>query len=166
MCEHLIPLWGRAGVIQAHAIVDADTFERYSEFRWHLGSRGYARRAETIDGKQTAVLLHREILGLTRGDARMGDHINRNRLDNRRKNLRIVTRAENMQNQGSHTGSTSRFRGVYFVPRTSRRREHWRATVRLNGRIHRLGRFRSEGDAGRAAEEFRLAHMPFAEPTL
>jgi hypothetical protein len=75
------------------------------------------------------------------------DHRNRNRLDNRRGNLRVVTHAENMMNVGANKGSTSRYRGVSW----NKRRSKWIASFR--GR--HLGCFDSEGDAARCAARAR-----------
>jgi hypothetical protein len=101
-------------------------------------------------------LMHRELLGLTTGDSRQGDHINRDRLDNRRANLRIVTLAENRQNLAAQRGSTSAYRGVSW----DKQAEKWRASAKLDGKAKFLGTFEREEDAGRAAADFRAEHMP------
>jgi hypothetical protein len=102
--------------------------------------------------------MHRLILGLPVGDPRLGDHINRNRLDNRRSNLRIVDRAGNGQNVGSRAGSTSSFRGVSWDSRNRK----WSAQCMLRQKLYHLGRYTSEIEAARAAAAFRAEHMPFA----
>ena len=48
--------------------------------------------------------LHREVLGLTPGDGLETDHRNGDRLDNRRSNLRVATRAQNAQNVPARSG--------------------------------------------------------------
>lgn len=126
---------------------------------WHFNAgRGYAYRAESIGGQRTKkVPMHRDLLGLT--DPKIdADHINRNRLDNRRLNLRAATRAENSQNTSSHRDARSPHRGVDFHRATAR----WRARVSVGGRTHNLGYFETEEGAAEAAREGRRRLMPFA----
>lgn len=146
----LIPLLdGRTGEKVGETIVD-DVDSSVAAFTWRLGRTGYAVRWR--DGG--TVYLHRDLLGLARGDAREVDHRNRDKLDNRRSNLRVVTRRENAQNLPSQRG-TSGFRGV---ARTAGGR--WTAQVKLDGRKRHLGTFATEGAAAAAAAAFRRAHMP------
>jgi HNH endonuclease/AP2 domain len=79
------------------------------------------------------------------------DHINRNGLDNRRSNLRFVTRSYN--NQGKkYEGKTSQYTGVswYF------RYKKWVALIRKDGKLHNLGYYEGEEDAARAYNEKAL----------
>lgn len=149
-----IPLRARDGSIRAHAIVDATDYDRLSRWRWTLRPDGYVYRRSKREG---SVYLHRQLLGLRRGDALFGDHINGDRLDNRRANLRAVTPAESQQNRPSNRRVTSRFRGVSWHAHTRK----WRAQVQLDGKSHYLGVFEREEDAAAAAAAFRRAHMPF-----
>jgi hypothetical protein len=93
------------------------------------------------------------ILGLAPGDPREGDHINGNRLDCRRENLRIVTPAQNRHNRAAKARGASQHRGV------DRFRGKWRARGSLNGRCVFLGLFVEEEDAAAAASAWRLANM-------
>lgn len=151
-----VPVYGRAGVV-AHAIVD-DVDAHVAAMRWNRSPAGYAQRKVRVDGRYRTVLMHRLILGLDRGDAREVDHRNRDRLDNRRENLRVGTAALNQQNREGIPNTSSRFRGVIW----ERQRKKWRAQVMLNGRTVTLGRFDHEEDAAAAASSWRAEHMPFA----
>src|SRR5205823_2166668 len=125
---------------------------------WSLTSGRYA--AARIGGRAprgSLVTMHRLIMGLEPGDPREVDHINGDGLDNRRANLRIVTRAQQAQNRLKIRGA-SRFRGVF---RTTDGLP-WRAEVRLKGRNYYLGRFSSEQEAARVAATWRREHMPYA----
>ncbi|OLC29926.1 MAG: hypothetical protein AUH28_16345 [Acidobacteria bacterium 13_1_40CM_56_16] len=79
--------------------IDADLHRELSRFSWQLSKSGYVfRRAyagkrPNATSRQRDLYLHRHILGLTKGDGKIGNHINRDPLDNRRENLRVVTRA-------------------------------------------------------------------------
>lgn len=76
------------------AKVDDADFEHLSQYSWSLTckrNRRYALRMQ--DG--ITVYMHREILGFTKGDGNVTDHINGDGLDNRRKNLRKATSSQN-----------------------------------------------------------------------
>jgi hypothetical protein len=153
-----IPLYRRDGSIRAWAFVDPADREALSKFRWRLndvssnpGKVGYAVRTIRLDdGRKRYQGMHRQILGLGFGDERQVDHLNRETLDDRRANLRVVTHAENMRNRPAHRGSTSRYRGVHW----DNDRSKWRAEIKVNGQKIRLGRFADEEAAGRAAHAY------------
>lgn len=147
-----IPLRARDGSLRAVAIVDDPDFAVIGSLRWALHHKGYAVR--TFDGKQTS--LHRYLMGLQPGDPREVDHINGDKLDNRRVNLRIVTRAENAQNLAVHPGASSH-RGVSFNAKTGR----WYASVKVARKTTFIGSFEREIDAARAASAYREKHLPF-----
>lgn len=86
---------GRDSSVRAYALIDAEDYELVVGHRWWLSTAGYAF-AKGADGR--SVLMHRLLMGCARGDQREVDHHNRNRLDNRRSNLRFCTHAENMAN--------------------------------------------------------------------
>jgi hypothetical protein len=142
-------------------MVDADDLALIEPWRWWVNCNGYAIRQGRRDGQRWSIFMHRVILGLELGDSRSVDHINRDKLDNRRLNLRTATQAENRQNVGS-LGGSSRFRGVAWL----RRERKWQAKAQLNGRTFWLGNFRDELAAAHAAEAFRASRMPFAEPDI
>jgi len=153
-----IPLLAGDGTVRAHALVDGGDLDWILAYRWSF-SNGYAVRTLRLGkDRSTKVRMHREIMGLARHDPREVDHINRNPLDNRRSNLRVVTSALNAQNKPSSRGSTSRFRGVCWDAAKGK----WLAQAKLNGRNYHLGRFDSELDAARAASAWRKRHMPAA----
>jgi hypothetical protein len=154
-----LPLRNNAGEIIAHAVVSyAD--RRLAKQRWYLDKGHTARSGKPYVRSTRGRLdyLHRTILGLTPDDPRKGDHINGDTLDNRRTNLRIVTPAQNAQNQGSRGGS-SQHRGVTW----DRARQKWLAQVFLNGKCHNLGRYDDELEAADAAARFRAERMPFSQ---
>lgn len=151
----------RSGMVVAYALVD-DEESHLAKYLWRWHGAGYASRSEPSGG---TVLLHREIMGLTAGDGLEVDHRNRDKLDCRRSNLRIVTHAENQQNfppGGNVTWrcqpTSSSVRGVSW----DGRRGKWKATVTVGGKTHHLGRFDTEEEAARRAAAFRAEHMPYA----
>ncbi|MGE3267179.1 MAG: AP2 domain-containing protein [Chloroflexota bacterium] len=153
-----IPLHTRAGSIRAYAVVDAADAEWASQWRWSLDSDGYAVRSTYDHGRRRLLKLHRALLGLIHGDDTEGDHIDRDRLNDRRNNLRATTREGNGQNVSSFSGSTSEFRGVSW----ENGRQKWRADIKANGRSKNLGYFDTESEAAEAARLARARLMPFA----
>jgi hypothetical protein len=70
------------------------------------------------------------------------DHINGDRNNNRRSNLRMLSHQENSQaHRKSHKGSTSKYRGVYSLG------NKWGAAIKHNGKQVHIGRFSSEIEA-------------------
>lgn len=143
------------------AIVDDEAYERLAKFKWHSNGR-YATRGKylgkTPDGKyaHTTVKMHREIL-----DAPAGievDHINHDRLDNRRCNLRLATRKQNMANSPLNKKNTSGYKGVTYSPTTvgnagrSRYRvsSPWMARIGYEGKRIFIGIYKTKEQAAKA----------------
>jgi hypothetical protein len=137
----------------AEALVDATDFPLLSMYRWHL-RRGYAFRS---NGGKTKIAMHREIMGTThiRGHALEVDHINRNKLDNRRANLRRVPTVINQHNRVSRPGSSSRFRGVTW----HRGAGKWQAQLKFAGRGIYVGLFTDEAEAAEAVAQRRAQEL-------
>lgn len=113
-----------------------------------VGSHGYA---QTYLGGRV-VLAHRVILGLTHGDGRIGDHINGDKLDNRRANLRVVTPGESSANVRGR--AFSGFRGVY----PNKRR--WAAAAKQHGRKIHLGTYDTPEEAYAVSTAWRRQNLP------
>lgn len=149
----LLPITG--GEVRVDA--DIDMIRLVCAFSWHVDADGYA--AGFVNGKRT--LVHRVILGIE--DDRLGDHANLDRLDNRRSNLRIATRAQNGWNRQKRTDNTSGFKGVYFCRATKR----WRAEIRANRVAHKLGRFDTPVQAALAYDRAAIRlHGEFARTSF
>jgi hypothetical protein len=100
--------------------------------------------------------MHREVVDAKPGD--IVDHINHDRLDNRRSNLRICTHSQNCANgEGLRSHNSAGYKGVYAV------RDKWRAQIRVNGRCHHLGYFVTKREAAIAYNEAAVRLFgPFA----
>jgi hypothetical protein len=138
------------------ATIDAEDFALVNPWKWGLTKNGYAEHIERADGRVAKVLMHRLIMGLERGDGKVVDHIDRNRLNNRKSNLRLVTPLENSHNRGKMPNGSSSCPGVSWGKRTQK----WQAAVRIAGRYHWLGYFTEEGEAIRAVQEARARLLP------
>jgi hypothetical protein len=121
------------------ALVDIDDYERISRFDWYAYKNRntfYAgRNVPGISKAQDMVLMHREILGLSRGDGIKVDHRNRNGLDNRRENLRVASTSINNHNRRIQSNNTSGYRGVSWHKDAKK----WSAGVTINGKWRYLG---------------------------
>lgn len=121
--------------------VDDQDYEELKKFNWHL-SNGYACR-HTGGDTDKRVYMHREILETPAG--LVTDHINGDKLDNRRANLRVATIAQNAMNYARKSGSMNPYKGVTIRPRSGL----WRARLRQTT----IGYFKTPEDAKRAYDE-------------
>ena len=130
------------------AIVDAEDYDRLNKYKWHAlkGQRNYYARNHRPNG---TVLMHRVILNAPRG--LVVDHINHNGLDNRKRNLRLCTAAQNSQNRRPRTrpNKTSKYKGVTF----DKNRNRFAAYIKHNKKAYFLGRFKDETDAAKAYDK-------------
>ena len=143
----------------AIAIVDACDVERVIEAAsWHLlDSGGYASGYVRSDRRPRS--LHRFIL--VPADALHVDHINGDKLDNRRANLRACTNAENQRNRGSR-GVVSAFKGAH-----RNERGRWRAEIKSGGSRLHLGIYDTDREAALAYDiAARALHREFARLNL
>ena len=123
------------------------------------GSRGYLQA--TVFGKKYP--LHRLVWFWVHGvwppyDV---DHRNRMRTDNRIKNLRCATRAENNHNAGRSRANWSGYTGVAW----DSARCKWLAQISVAGKSIHLGRFDSALRASAAYQAAKLIHHPTVENT-
>ncbi len=96
------------------AIVDLDMVDDLNRFSWSVAPDGRTCYALTRDVNKNNVRMHRHVLRINNSDDVTIDHINHNGLDNRRCNLRVVTRSENQLNRKAKTKDKkkNRFKGV------------------------------------------------------
>ena len=130
-----------------HFIFDPDDFETVSKYCWSIANTGYVA-ARGSDGK--IIHLHRLVSKATMN--MVVDHINHDKLDNRKCNLRAGEQKINVWNMGLRRNNTSGVTGVSF----DNSRMKWHSTLVENGIFHYLGRFDSFDDAvaaRKAAEE-------------
>ena len=124
-----IQLGGRKGsTIKGFAIVDNEDYEELNSFCWYLDTHGYAFRNGKKGESQSHFSMHRQI---TKPEKIYDvDHINRDRLDNRKKNLRICERSLNIHNSNLKKNSKSGAKGVTYYSQGNT----WRARMRYKGK--------------------------------
>lgn len=122
-----------------YVYVDAADFESLNQWTWYLAC-GYAYRLE----KNKMIYMHRQIMQPPKG--LVVHHKNRNKLDNTRGNLEIVTQAENTRQRAKKRNASSRFWGVSYI---KSRAKYW-ASVHYQGTIVACRLFTNEIEAARA----------------
>lgn len=147
-------------------LVDDDDFGMVSYFNWYLNNQGYAAAKLWIPasvypgGRQTTLLMHRLIMNTP--DGLHTDHIDHNKLNNQKDNLRICTRQENDRNRTKTSKSTtSKFKGVCVEQKGNYR--SYVATLRTGDgeHLHKWFPFTPEGEiqAAKAYNEMAVKHF-------
>lgn len=131
------------------SIVDDEDYEFLMQWKWHINSNGYAVRRPYIKGsgrdkqKCLTIRMHR-LLGNT-PDGLDTDHINGDRLDNRKSNIRICTRSQNLVNKKIKKKFSSIYRGVNL-----HKSGKWLSKIHFNRRFKYLGYFDTQEEAALA----------------
>lgn len=130
------------------ALVDDEDYEWLSAYKWcYTSPIGYAVTKVRTPEKQVSMLMHRLIMNAPTN--LVTDHINHNKLDNRRENLRLCTRQENNRNMPMRSNNTSGYKGVYW----HKARSKWQANIRHLGEEVYLGVFEDKHEAALAYNE-------------
>ena len=131
-------------------LFDEEDRETVYKHAWFLTPQGYAcTKIRRDDGSRRTIGMHRVILGDPPTPSI--DHINRNKRDNRKANLRACTDSENSRNQDFSVirrKGSSKYWGVSF-----NKRGHWQVVVKIKGRAQHFGVFHSEEVAVEKAKE-------------
>lgn len=143
-----IYLYDRFYNIIAKAKIDTEDIGKVKYIKWRLNHNNYV-----INNSDSSIYLHRRILG--HND--LVDHINGDRLDNRKCNLRAATKSQNQMNVN--------YKGVYAY------KNKWLAKIKLNQKQIHLGLFIEREEALYArwyAEQilFKEYAYPKEEPVI
>ena len=137
--------------------IDEEDYIKICCYCWFFDHNDYvvASNYNQETKKNSSVRLQRIILGLSKEDKQIVDHIRgcKTRNDNRKQNLRIVTRQQNCMNRKPVNKESCDLNGVTF----DKTKEKWIAYIGLNGKQKFLGYFNSLEEAGHArfeAEEY------------
>lgn len=131
-------------------IFDKDDFDIVSKYTWYKNKSGYV---ETSLTRNNHLLLHRLVMK----DIQNGfvvDHINRNKCDNRKCNLRICSGSENILNAKLNINNSSGYKGVSWNKHCNK----WEAFITINYKHIYLGRYDDLQDAIDARREYELQH--------
>ena len=136
-----------------YALVDDDDYGYLNQWKWRpriCGNILYVYRRSRKNENGTRIHLHRVITNCP--DLMVVDHINHDALDNRRLNLRVCTRAQNLLNQRRKTlknKTTSKYKGVTFRGDSNM----WRVGISYNYKRTWVGQYDNEIDAAKAYDK-------------
>ena len=128
-------------------IVDDDDYLWLGSFKWSVSADGYAIRNKKLGyGKnnRTIEYMHKTVMHCD-GSIKQVDHINLDRLDNRKSNLRLCSMEQNRKNRKKTKNNTSGFKGVFWDKVSSK----WYAQVTANRKVFSLGRSETKEEAAR-----------------
>lgn len=140
------------------AKVSAEDYDYLRQFYWHYSKRGYA--CARINDK--LVLMHRLILkrklNIEITPKEQCDHINHDRLDNTRENLRLVTNQQNCFNVSkTKRKCSSKYKGVCHSTLRYKHKDGsiveyslWLAYITKDGIRYNIGSFKTEREAAEA----------------
>ncbi len=132
-----------------YAIIDDENFDLVLQFNWHAsGSKTsdiyYAARASKPKGTPGRIQLMQELIVGKAPEGMVTDHKNRNGLDNRKENLRFVTRRQNLLN--SNAGDN--FKNIYKVS------GKFMVQIKYNGVLRYLGLYKTHEEAIDVRDDF------------
>lgn len=110
-------------------------FDIIKNYCWNKGTHGYP---ETWNSETNTTMEMHELLGLY-----WYDHINRNRSDNRRENLRPANIEKNSFNKSIYKNNTSGVTGVHW----DKNKEKWIAQINIDHKRTQIGSFNIKQDA-------------------
>jgi len=137
--ERRLPLEGGG-----YVVVSPEDERRLRGYTWKKSSHGYAYRLVENSGRTEKRYMHREIMNEPLLHV---DHVNGDKLDNRRCNLRVVTPQQNQFNSRKKAPALSRYKGV------TRQNGRWVARITMNRTTKYLGSYCSEEEAAKAYDE-------------
>lgn len=134
------------------SLLDDEDYEWAKEYTWVLDARprcGYVLRRTTVgsrrSGRKNKIYFLHKLINKT-PDGFHTDHINRNKLDNRKENLRTVTARENAHNLGVGKKNKSGYKGVSFYGAYNK----WRAGISHKGAKYFIGYYDTAIEAAKA----------------
>jgi len=145
------------------AIVDPEDYQRLRKYKWYARKSPhtfYAVRSITNGKKRPRKNMYMHHLVIDIPEGLYADHINHNGLDNRKANLRLATRTQNIWHRRKFKSpSRSKFIGVDWASDM----KCWRARIRVNGKRIYIGSFKNESDAAKAYDRAAIKyHGQFA----
>lgn len=124
---------------------DLDDYEQIKDYCWYVSINGYITTRLYNERKQ--IRLHRLLMNFP--DKMVVDHINHNKLDNRKCNLRICFQKENASNKSKSKNNTSGVTGVCWHKKAKK----WHSQIKHNRKNIHLGLFDNFDDAVKARRE-------------
>lgn len=128
------------------ALVDDEDYGWLSKYKWTIHSNGYVK---TWTGEETEYM-HRMVMNAVSGQE--VDHIDREKLNCQKSNLRFATRSQNNANRDKRETNNCGYKGV----RWEEGRKRFLARIGVDGKTYNLGRYKSAIDAAKAYNKAAL----------
>lgn len=138
------------GISGGFALIDDEDLSKISSMKWRV-QRIESLKYAVSNQSKVLISMHRLILG--NKDGFFIDHKNGNALDNRKKNLRFCTHAENMRNRKINKNNKSGYKGVFY------HQNKWVSQIRVNGKKIYLGRYVDKREAAKAYDQAAKKHF-------
>lgn len=139
--------YDKEGNVSGTFKIDLDMIDFVKTHKIHKHYDGYA--IYKADDNHRDMRLHRKVLGVECSDNSIYvDHINRDKSDNRKCNLRLVTPEQNARNTGMYSHNTSGYKGISFC----KKRQRWEVYIHKNNKKINLGLYDKLNDAIQARE--------------
>ena len=139
-------------------LFDKEDFELIKDYCWYINNNhGYVRTTDKITGKR--ILLHRLVMHPKKEEN--VDHINHDKLNNCKSNLRVCTSSNNAKNRSANKNSVSGVTGVVWKKRENK----WVAQINVGGKYMHLGYFALKEEAIRARIKAELEFYKEYAPT-
>jgi hypothetical protein len=154
-----IPLHGR-GKFHGYTTIDVADVELCRPISWTLSTQGYA--VGRPKGSSNAIKLNRYLFFGVENNKTIIDHVNRDKLDNRRENLRMCSQRENGKNTSLKKNNTSGAKGVSKASKGK-----FRARIWLDRKEIHIGTFCNVFDAAKAYDRAaEIMHGEFAAKNM
>lgn len=151
-----IPLRNRNKEIIDYTIISREDYDEIMKYKWYKTCYGYA--SGHVHGKDLKLHRYIMILNNININKKIVDHINHNKLDNRRINLRVCDHRINSQNKRKRENTISNYVGTYIT-----KNNRFRSTVQISGIEHYLGTFDTDKEAAYIRDHYLVSRDDFKE---
>lgn len=135
-----IAIYDKNSNIIAFSKISMETVDLVKNFKWRFGTKNY------IISQSPKICLHRlifKLIGIEVPKGHVIDHINRDKLDNRLENLRVVTFSENSHNSKMFSNNTTGYKGIYY----NKLKNTYEACIGFRNKRYRKSGFKNILDA-------------------
>lgn len=130
------------------ALVDNEDFQRVNQHKWHVNTRGYV--IASIGGRPLS--MHRFVMGQPHCSV---DHRYGDKLDNRKRKLRLCNQSQNCGNAKRSINNTSGFKGVSW----NKALKKWHSYIMVNRKRKHLGYFVDKLEAAKTYNRAALEYF-------
>lgn len=131
--------------------VDREDYGTVSRYRWVTNAAGYF--VTSLGKRNKHIFLHQLVLKPPEG--KIVDHIDGDKTNCRKENLRLCTYKENAWNSTLSSTNKCGYKGVYWASD----RKKWRAEITVDGKHIHIGSYNTAEEAARAYDEYALFYF-------